>query len=121
MEEWIVDSGATHHMTDNPKFFYKYKLSSGKERVSLADGSFTSVDLVTGKMIGIGLVSEGLYRLPIRVANALMTLVSRTEKKREDCLQLFLYWHERLGHLPFGVLKQLFPELCSSLDISRIS
>ncbi|KAF3772924.1 Retrovirus-related Pol polyprotein from transposon TNT 1-94 [Nymphaea thermarum] len=41
--EWIVDSGATHHMTGNPKLFHDYKLSSGKERVSLVDGSFTSV------------------------------------------------------------------------------
>ncbi|KAF3775240.1 hypothetical protein EJ110_NYTH50932 [Nymphaea thermarum] len=31
--EWIVDSGATHHMTGNPKLFHDYKLSSGKERV----------------------------------------------------------------------------------------
>ncbi|KAF3794129.1 hypothetical protein EJ110_NYTH08168 [Nymphaea thermarum] len=30
--EWIVDSGATHHMTGNPKLFHDYKLSSGKER-----------------------------------------------------------------------------------------
>ncbi|XP_049933159.1 uncharacterized protein LOC116249911 isoform X2 [Nymphaea colorata] len=63
-------------------------------------------DLVTGKRIGIGLVSEGLYRLPIRVATILMTAVSRIKKKRKDCLQLLLYWHERIGHLPFGILKQ---------------
>ncbi|KAF3771651.1 hypothetical protein EJ110_NYTH59889 [Nymphaea thermarum] len=133
MGEWIVDSGATHHMIDNPKLFHEYKLSSGNECVSLADGSFTFVagkwslsllnnflvcgvlhvphlpldllsvskitkelncelifsanrcvlqDLVTGTRIGIGLVSEGLYRLPIHVATALMTAVSRKEKKR---------------------------------------
>ncbi|MFV0960792.1 hypothetical protein QML37_31230, partial [Klebsiella pneumoniae] len=41
--EWIVDSGATHHMTGNPKVFQEYKLSSGNERVSLADGSSISV------------------------------------------------------------------------------
>ncbi|KAF3784503.1 Retrovirus-related Pol polyprotein from transposon TNT 1-94 [Nymphaea thermarum] len=43
MGEWNVDSGATHHMTGNPKLFHDYKLSSGNERVSLADSSFTSV------------------------------------------------------------------------------
>ncbi|KAF3774820.1 hypothetical protein EJ110_NYTH50372 [Nymphaea thermarum] len=39
---------------------------------------------------------------PIRVATALMTAINKTEKRREDCLQFFLYWHERLGHLPLG-------------------
>ncbi|XP_049933224.1 retrovirus-related Pol polyprotein from transposon RE1 isoform X3 [Nymphaea colorata] len=140
MGEWIIDSGATHHMTGDPKVFHGYKLSSGKERVSLADGSSISApgkwslpllnkffvhnalhDLVTGKRIGIGLVSDGLYRLPIRVVTALMSAVSRTEKKEEECRQLFLFWHERLGHLPFGILKHLFPELCSSLNISMLS
>ncbi|KAF3773350.1 Retrovirus-related Pol polyprotein from transposon TNT 1-94 [Nymphaea thermarum] len=78
-------------------------------------------DLVTGKRIVIDLVSEGLYRLPICVATALMIAISRTEERRNDCRQLFLYWHERLGHLPFGILKQLFPYLCSNLDMSMIS
>ncbi|KAF3779043.1 hypothetical protein EJ110_NYTH34973 [Nymphaea thermarum] len=31
MGEWIVDSGATHHMTGNPKLFHEYKLSSRNE------------------------------------------------------------------------------------------
>ncbi|KAF3772917.1 hypothetical protein EJ110_NYTH56604 [Nymphaea thermarum] len=35
--EWIVDSGATNHMTGNLKLFHEYKLSSGKEHVSLVD------------------------------------------------------------------------------------
>ncbi|XP_049936458.1 retrovirus-related Pol polyprotein from transposon RE1 isoform X4 [Nymphaea colorata] len=78
-------------------------------------------DLVTGKRIGIGLVSDGLYRLSIRVVTALMSAVSKTEKKEEECRQLFLFWHERLGHLPFGILKHLFPELCSSLNIFMLS
>ncbi|XP_049934272.1 uncharacterized protein LOC116256790 isoform X2 [Nymphaea colorata] len=123
--DWIVDSGATHHMTGDSKLFQEYQLSSGKQRVSMADGSSISVagkgslsllnkyrlhnalhvpnipvnlhvpnipvnllsvssitkelncnlifsadhcslqDLVTGKKIGIGSVTDGLYRLPI--------------------------------------------------------
>ncbi|KAF3771979.1 hypothetical protein EJ110_NYTH59053 [Nymphaea thermarum] len=109
----------------------KGTLSSGKEHVSLADGSFTSVagkwslsllnnffsawslacspsslksfickitkelncelifsekccvlqDLVTGKKIGIGLVFDGLYRLPIRVATTLMSAGQRRRRK----------------------------------------
>ncbi|MFA1236597.1 hypothetical protein, partial [Klebsiella pneumoniae] len=42
-KEWIVDSGATHHMTGDPTLFQAYKLCSGREQVSLADGSSTNV------------------------------------------------------------------------------
>ncbi|KAF3779072.1 hypothetical protein EJ110_NYTH42231 [Nymphaea thermarum] len=41
--DWIVDSGATHHMTGDSKLFQDYQLSSGKQRVSMADGSSISV------------------------------------------------------------------------------
>ncbi|KAF3791632.1 hypothetical protein EJ110_NYTH12978 [Nymphaea thermarum] len=98
--EWIVDSGATHHMIGNPKLFHDYKLSSGKKRVSLADGSFTSVagkDLVTGKKIGIGLAYDGLYRLPIRAATALMSAVL----SREVVVRL----SSLLMHTPLSVLE----------------
>ncbi|KAF3771695.1 putative transposon Ty5-1 protein [Nymphaea thermarum] len=41
--DWIVDSGATHHMTGDSKLFQDYQLYSGKQRVSMADGSSISV------------------------------------------------------------------------------
>ncbi|KAF3773533.1 DNA cytosine-5-methyltransferase DRM2 [Nymphaea thermarum] len=87
--DWIVDSGATHHMTGDPKLFQEYKLSSEQQRVSMVDGSSISVagkgslsllnkyllrnalhvpnipDLVTGTKIEIGSVIDGLYRLPV--------------------------------------------------------
>ncbi|XP_049934644.1 zinc finger protein BRUTUS-like isoform X2 [Nymphaea colorata] len=78
-------------------------------------------DLVIGKMIGIGLTSDGLYRLPMRTSQALMTAVSQATKNREESLQLLLQWHERLGHLPFGILRQLFPDLCSKLVMTMVS
>ncbi|KAF3781373.1 hypothetical protein EJ110_NYTH37200 [Nymphaea thermarum] len=98
--DWIVDSGATHHMTGDAKLFQEYQLSSGKQRVSMADGSSISVagkwslsllnkyclhnalhvpnipDLLTGKKIGIGSVIDGLYRLPVQVASALISATS---------------------------------------------
>ncbi|KAF3775652.1 hypothetical protein EJ110_NYTH49942 [Nymphaea thermarum] len=36
--DWIVDSGATHHMTGDSKLFQEYQLSFGKQRVSMVDG-----------------------------------------------------------------------------------
>ncbi|KAF3775237.1 putative uridine nucleosidase 2 [Nymphaea thermarum] len=37
LDNWIVDSGATHHKTGDPKMFQDYKLTSGQQRVSMAD------------------------------------------------------------------------------------
>ncbi|XP_049932286.1 uncharacterized protein LOC116246662 isoform X3 [Nymphaea colorata] len=54
----------------------------------------------------------------MRTAQALMTSVSQATKNREESLQLLLRWHERLGHLPFGILRQLFPDLCSRIQES---
>ncbi|KAF3776023.1 hypothetical protein EJ110_NYTH38918 [Nymphaea thermarum] len=40
LDNWIVDNGATHHMTGDPKMFQDYKLTSGQQRVSMADDGF---------------------------------------------------------------------------------
>ncbi|KAF3772325.1 hypothetical protein EJ110_NYTH58242 [Nymphaea thermarum] len=37
LDNWIVDSVATHHKTGDPKMFQDYKLTSGQQRVSMAD------------------------------------------------------------------------------------
>ena len=36
---WIIDSGATNHMTGSPRYFSSYTPRSGKDRVRIADGS----------------------------------------------------------------------------------
>ena len=38
-DPWIIDSGATNHMTGSPKEFSSYMPRSGKDRVRIADGS----------------------------------------------------------------------------------
>ncbi|KAF3771656.1 Retrovirus-related Pol polyprotein from transposon TNT 1-94 [Nymphaea thermarum] len=37
LDNWIVDSGATHHMTGDPKMFQDCMLTFGQQRVSMAD------------------------------------------------------------------------------------
>lgn len=36
----IIDSRASHHMTGVSSFFSSYKVSSGKDKVRIVDGSF---------------------------------------------------------------------------------
>jgi hypothetical protein len=40
---WIIDSGATNHMTGSPQNFSSYTPRSGRDRVSIANGSFAPI------------------------------------------------------------------------------
>ena len=42
-EYWILDSGATSHMTGQSKSFVSYLPCSGQDKVRIADGSFSTV------------------------------------------------------------------------------
>ncbi|KAF3783331.1 hypothetical protein EJ110_NYTH32497 [Nymphaea thermarum] len=134
LDNWIVDSGATHHMIGDSKMFQDYKLTSGQQRVSMADGSSISVagkgslsllnkyclhnalhvpnipvnllsvssitkelnsnlifstdrcflqNLGTGQKIGIGSAIDGLYRMSVQVASALISATSGKDSQME--------------------------------------
>lgn len=40
---WIIDSGASDHMTGASSFFSSYSVCSGKDKVCIADGSYSSI------------------------------------------------------------------------------
>ena len=42
-EPWIIDFGASDHMTGICSFFYDYSSYNGDQMVKLADGSFTPI------------------------------------------------------------------------------
>ncbi|XP_058188017.1 uncharacterized protein LOC131304703 [Rhododendron vialii] len=48
---WIIDSGASDHMTGCSFVFYSYSTCSGKDKVRIADGSFSAI---SGKGTGNG-------------------------------------------------------------------
>ncbi|XP_043704538.1 uncharacterized protein LOC122654487 [Telopea speciosissima] len=79
---WILDSGASDHMTVKANFFSTYSPCSGEDKVRIADGSLSSIfgkgsitcsptlslnsilhDLVTGETIGSGKADGGLNLL----------------------------------------------------------
>lgn len=42
-DSWIIDSGTSHCMTGMSSLFKSYHISSGKDRVSIADGSYSFI------------------------------------------------------------------------------
>ncbi|RVX03686.1 putative mitochondrial protein [Vitis vinifera] len=62
---WIVDSGASDHMTDAHHLFSTYSPCAGNLKVKIADGTLSPVagkgDLSSGKTIGSAKEREGLY------------------------------------------------------------
>ncbi|RVW81643.1 Retrovirus-related Pol polyprotein from transposon RE2 [Vitis vinifera] len=61
---WILNSGASDHISGNKDFFSSITTTSTLPTVTLANGSQTvAKDWSTGKNIGIGRESQGLYHL----------------------------------------------------------
>ncbi|RVW34590.1 Retrovirus-related Pol polyprotein from transposon RE1 [Vitis vinifera] len=66
MKPWIVDTGASDHMTGDAAILQNYKPSNGHSSVHIADGSKSKIagtGLESGKMIGSAELCSGLYLL----------------------------------------------------------
>nr|KYP45441.1 Retrovirus-related Pol polyprotein from transposon TNT 1-94 [Cajanus cajan] len=98
---WILDSGASDHMTGNQSYFSKLSFSDSLPPVTLADGSQIK-DRHTGQTIGAGHESGGLYRL-----SSLIACVSTSADLA----------HQRLGHPSLEKLRLLVPSLSTVKNI----
>ncbi|RVW36659.1 Retrovirus-related Pol polyprotein from transposon RE1 [Vitis vinifera] len=113
--KWIIDSGATDHMTGDHKTFSTFRTHSAPP-VIVADGStyeikgsgtvkptssiMLSSDLMTKRTFGKGHVSDGLYILDEWVPRP-VACVSTASPVEAHC---------RLGHPSLPVLKKLCPQ-----------
>ncbi|XP_020240779.1 uncharacterized protein LOC109819453 [Asparagus officinalis] len=112
--EWIVDSGASRHVTGNASEF------SSADSIQTADGTFqpvvgkgtvncTGSEKGTGRRLGTGTWSNGLWYLDREgLDSALVSMVEKagvgSEMSAESELMLH---HQRLGHSSFGTLSRL--------------
>ncbi|XP_073152174.1 uncharacterized protein [Henckelia pumila] len=122
--KWIIDTGASHHMTGNldtlidvQKFMpCRIGLRNGKEAVATKEGSLTldahlklKNDHRSRMLIGVGEQLEGLYYFRGLTSNKAM----QTTKK--DTMDL---WHRRLGH-PSGKIIRLLSVVYDNSDKAK--
>ncbi|XP_015167795.1 uncharacterized protein [Solanum tuberosum] len=121
--KWIVDSGATNHMTYNKNLLSDIRRLDDRcpRKVYLPDGNATEVscigscDLeygskvtnVFGKVKGIGRVVNELYRMQLQLKDFQKTMVATVQSKIADAGEDLAVWHQRLGHSPDKVLEKI--------------
>ncbi|CAL2253605.1 unnamed protein product [Prunus armeniaca] len=136
---WVIDTGATDHMTFVPGQINSHTPSSqsvvsnangtplpnnwGGFSLSLSDSltlDSVLIDILSSKTIGCGTRRGKLYYLDL--ASDCEASLNQTYKitgvsVEKHTSEVWL-WHRHLGHASFGYLQKLFPSLFSKLDIS---
>ncbi|PRQ26985.1 putative RNA-directed DNA polymerase [Rosa chinensis] len=128
---WIIDTGASDHMTNDPSLVKNLRLSP-QDVVSTADGTPTPVtgegsialsdtltlesDILTRRILGYGVRRGKLYYLDLtETGKKQKHLLGQANQINgvENAKEAVWLWHRRLGHLSFRYLKKLQPQLFS--------
>ncbi|KAG6519635.1 hypothetical protein ZIOFF_023132 [Zingiber officinale] len=125
---WVIDSGATDHMTNAPNSFISYSLSSGQEKVIIVDGTKAIVagkgsikltdhfflssalhDLETKQTIGAGREVGGLYYYQLETTSPLKSAAKYiiTYKRRRHKQGPTIDWLVESDALAPDPMKQL--------------
>ncbi|KAJ7970814.1 Retrovirus-related Pol polyprotein from transposon TNT 1-94 [Quillaja saponaria] len=112
LEPWIIDSGASDHMTGTSRNFSIYFPCSGKDK-----------ELGTGRTIGYGKEQDGLYLLeygPSILANTVASSQSLQSSASITSQRQLVQWHRRLGHANFLVIGNMFSDLLKHCTMNNL-
>ena len=93
---WILDSGASHHMTDAYTLFSSYKPCAGNLKVQIADGSYASVAGKGCIQLSTPFVLENVLHIPNLSCN-LLSISQFT--KQHQCVAKFFPTHAEFQDL----------------------
>ncbi|KAI0503913.1 hypothetical protein KFK09_014859 [Dendrobium nobile] len=122
--EWILDSGATSHLTADSQVIQQPSVYAGSDTVSIANGSkclysnkdrefylcLTPLDQSDRQILLRGRVRNGLYPISTSATNRNSALHTATKPSSPP-------WHSRLGHPNQRILQalaKLIPSICTS-------
>ena len=84
---WVIDSGATDHMTYCSQLFSKYIPSVGNRKIRIADGTFSAIAGSGTVRVSPTITLENVLRVPKLSCNLLsISLIT----KDLDCCAYFL-------------------------------
>ncbi|CAL2259667.1 unnamed protein product [Prunus armeniaca] len=115
---WIIDSGATDHMTFDPDDFLN---TTQPRRTCIANANDVTypvtgagTDIHTKEILGRGSKRRGLYYVDGFSPGMTNSVTHPFDSKQK---QIWL-WHRRLGHPSFSYMKHLIPDLFSGFKDS---
>jgi hypothetical protein len=78
---WVMDSGATNHMTHSPNGFTTYFQCPSSRKIATANGSLTTVAGVGDVKIGPSLILKNVLHVP-RLSTNLVSIQKLTQDLR---------------------------------------
>ncbi|VVA34469.1 PREDICTED: Retrovirus-related Pol poly from transposon TNT 1-94, partial [Prunus dulcis] len=118
---WIIDSGATDHMTFDPDDFLN---TTQPRRTCIANANGVTypvtgagIDIHTKEILGRGTKRGGLYYVDDFSPGMANSVTHPFDSKQK---QIWL-WHRRLGHPSFSYMKHLIPDLFSGFKDSNFT
>ncbi|XP_050156356.1 uncharacterized protein LOC126630314 [Malus sylvestris] len=103
---WIVDSGASDHMTNDASLLNDFQNFSTPSFVSVANGT---KDRVSKETIGKGFFLNGLYYVNFSSSFPKSFYVNSNTVNKEQL------WHMRLAHPSSHVMSFIFPSFCKEI------
>ncbi|OMO87137.1 Integrase, catalytic core [Corchorus capsularis] len=102
-KSWVIDSGATDHITNNGELLAEIEKAIGGSPVTVPNGDKIP-DLPSRRLIGVGRLRDGLYYLePVRNGGVTMSV----NKGKDSSV-----WHRRLGHASNEKIRQIQLSCC---------